>query len=41
VVTRLVGAGLVTPETAVRARATVASTGAVDDARAEGGRAVG
>ena len=41
VVTRLVGAGLVAPETAARARATVASTGAADDARAEGGRAVG
>jgi len=41
VVTRLVAAGLVAPETAARARATVVSTGGVDDVRAEGGRAVG
>ena len=40
-VTRLVEAGLVAPETASRARAVVASSGSRDDARAEGGRAVG
>ena len=40
-VTRLVQAGLVDPETAARARAVVASSGSRDDARTEGGRAVG
>jgi len=40
-VTRLVEAGLVAPETAARARAVVASSGSRDDARTEGGRAVG
>ena len=34
VVTRLVEAGLVAPETAARARAVVATAGAVDDVRA-------
>jgi hypothetical protein len=41
VVTRLVEAGLVAPETAARARAVVAASGARDDAAREGGRAVG
>ena len=40
-VTRLVEAGLVAPETAARARAVVATAGALDDVRAQGGRAVG
>jgi len=41
VVTRLVEAGLVAPETAARARAVVAASGARDAAVLEGGRAVG
>ena len=41
VVTRLVEAGLVAPETAARARAVVAAPGARDAAVLEGGRAVG
>ena len=41
VVTRLVEAGLVAPETAARARAVVPASGARDDAAREGGRAVG
>ena len=41
VVTRLVEAGLVAPETAARARAVVAASGARDDAARGGGRAVG
>jgi len=41
VVTRLVEAGLVAPETAARARAVVASSGSRDDARTQGGRAAG
>ena len=40
-VTRLVEAGLIAPETAARARAVVSSSGSRDDARTEGGRAVG
>ena len=41
VVTRLVEAGLVAPETAASARAVVAASGARDAAVLEGGRAVG
>ncbi len=40
-VTRLVEAGLVAPETAARARAVLAGSGARDEPAAEGGRAVG
>jgi len=40
-VTRLVEAGLVAPEAAARARAVVTTAGALDDVRAQGGRAVG
>ena len=40
-VTRLVEAGLVTPDTAARARAVVTSSASVDTARSAGGRAVG
>ncbi|MFL6176952.1 MAG: hypothetical protein ACJ715_09875, partial [Ornithinibacter sp.] len=40
-VTRLVEAGLVTPETAARARAVLAGSAVRDEAAAEGGRAVG
>ncbi len=40
-VTRLVEAGLVAPETAARARAVLAGSGARDEPVAEGGRAVG
>lgn len=39
--TRLVAAGLVTPETASRARAVLAASGPRDDTAREGGRAVG
>jgi hypothetical protein len=41
VVTRLVEAGLVAPETAARARAVLATSGARDGAATDGGRAVG
>ncbi|HYN67600.1 MAG TPA: hypothetical protein VES93_11985 [Ornithinibacter sp.] len=40
-VTRLVEAGLVGPDAAARARAVGATTGALDDVRLPGGRAVG
>ncbi len=40
-VTRLVEAGLVAPEAAARARVVVATAGALDDVRGQGGRAVG
>lgn len=40
-VTRLVEAGLVSPETASRARAVLASSGAGEPVRREGGRAAG
>jgi hypothetical protein len=41
VVTRLVEAGLVAPETAARARAVVTASGARNDAALQSGRAVG
>jgi hypothetical protein len=40
-VTRLVGVGLVDPETAAPARAVLTGSGAHDEPMAEGGRAVG